>query len=118
MKRMLSEVPIEELQIGDKVISVLGTNGVISDIAEDEYTLAEGPSIFIDWENGAKSLQYQCMLDKVEYAEDQIQAIDVNREEIQDWNELSRILESGEYKHDESIFANKLSQYIEKYKRK
>lgn len=68
MSRILSEVPISEIQIGDRVISALRTPGkVVEIIPKCLATQSEDNQIRIKWFNGRESLVWHFWLDKVTY---------------------------------------------------
>lgn len=70
MKRMLSEVPIWEIQIGDRVIGHTGTPGRITIITPRCLaSQAEDHDIHIEWDNGKASLAWHYWMNHVEYCE-------------------------------------------------
>lgn len=53
---MLSEVPFDQLQVGDKLISAKNNPGVITKLIKKEDTTSkEDNEISMDWESGSKS---------------------------------------------------------------
>lgn len=65
---MLSEVPFEELKIGDHVISKLGTPGTITDLIPIHLSYKqEDNGIFIYWDNGNMSCPWHFQSDGIIY---------------------------------------------------
>lgn len=66
--KFLSEIPFEEIQIGDKLISANRTKGkIINLIPIDNASQKEDNEIVIDWENGNRSHCWHFWCDKVIY---------------------------------------------------
>lgn len=61
----VSDIPREELKVGLKVVSAIGTLGIITKIHEFDYTQDEDRVIEIKWDNGNISDAWHFWLDKV-----------------------------------------------------
>ena len=72
----LSEVPWEQLSLGDKCISAIGSEGFITDLSEIGFSSKRhnppidperGYAIKINWNNGNVSWHPQWCMDNIEY---------------------------------------------------
>ncbi len=58
----LSEVSWEDIKVGDKVISHIGNDGVVTKLdVEDDY------SIYITWSSGRTSISYHNLSEHIKY---------------------------------------------------
>lgn len=66
----LSDVPYTDIVVGDKVISHLGTPGIIEKLidVEDDYRKGDN-NITIQWENGNRSTTWHRWYNHVEYVQ-------------------------------------------------
>ena len=66
--KKLSEVPWDNLAVGDVCISVLGTPGVITDLVPiDQTSRQEDGEVEIHWENGKQSYFWHFWGDNITY---------------------------------------------------
>ena len=65
----ISEIPFYEIQTGDKVISAIGTLGIVSEIIpKEKATRQDDNEIGFEWENGNKSFPtWHYVLTSVKY---------------------------------------------------
>ena len=61
-------MPIEEVSLGGRCISALGSPGIVTKIIAKKYaSQGEDNEIQIDWENGKVSCHWHFHMDSVEY---------------------------------------------------
>ena len=66
--KKLSEVPIEDIRLGDLCVSALGNMGTITILTAQKYaSQSEDNEIQIDWETGKVSRCWHFQMDKIQY---------------------------------------------------